>query len=182
MLAWLCLSLSAQDVGSPEKDVLKAFGPPQLEREQSAGAKLWIYQNGTRIVLKNGVVVETNLSAEQAAPPKPAARSNYTTTTAQPARPNPASTTESEPPLLHAKFRPLAVVLLIIGALISLAGSIWFIVVTFQTSIAWGICCLFVPFASLVFLFVHWDESKKPLLLSLTAVIPMGIAYAMILT
>ncbi len=29
---------------------------------------------------------------------------------------------------------------------------------------------------------MHWDESKKPFLLSLVAVVPMGIGYGMILS
>ncbi len=61
----------------------------------------------------------------------------------------------------------LGLILLGIGFLMSLAGSIWFLVVAFQESIAWGIGCLLCGFVGIAFLFMRWDVAKKPFLVSL---------------
>ena len=61
----------------------------------------------------------------------------------------------------------LALILLGVGFLMSLAGWIWFLVVAFQESIAWGIGCLLCCFVWIAFLFMHWDAAKKPFLVSL---------------
>jgi len=61
----------------------------------------------------------------------------------------------------------LGIVFLVIGGLISLAGGIMFLIVTFQESVIWGLVCLFVPFAAFVFLFMHWDKAGKPFLIQL---------------
>jgi len=54
----------------------------------------------------------------------------------------------------------MTIVLIIIGALLSLAGGIWFLVVAFRQSVVWGLVVIFVPFASLVFLVKYWQDAK----------------------
>lgn len=61
----------------------------------------------------------------------------------------------------------LPVLFLILGIILSIVGSIMLIVAAFQESVVWGICYLFVPFASLVFLFCHWAEAKKGFAISI---------------
>jgi len=41
-------------------------------------------------------------------------------------------------------------------------GSIWFFVVAFQQDVAWGIACLLIPFASLVFTVKYWSKASRP--------------------
>lgn len=54
----------------------------------------------------------------------------------------------------------MTIVLIIIGALVSLVGGIWFLVVAFRQSVVWGLVVIFVPFASLVFLVKYWRDAK----------------------
>jgi hypothetical protein len=67
--------------------------------------------------------------------------------------------------------------LAILGLLVALAGllfavvcGLWFTLETFNESLLWGLACLFIPFASLVFLVAHWDRAAKPFLFSLAGV------------
>jgi hypothetical protein len=52
------------------------------------------------------------------------------------------------------------------GVLICFAAYTWFIVVAFKQDILWGFGCLLMPLVAPVFLMLHWDECKKPLLAS----------------
>jgi len=61
----------------------------------------------------------------------------------------------------------LAITLIALGVLFLLVGGVWSIVVAFQRSVLWGICYLFVPFASLVFLFVAWAEVRRAFLIQI---------------
>jgi hypothetical protein len=56
----------------------------------------------------------------------------------------------------------LGLLLMVVGGVIALAGGIWFLVVAFQESILWGLGCMFVPFVSLIFLVMNWDQAAKP--------------------
>ena len=46
----------------------------------------------------------------------------------------------------------LIMVLIVVGFMISLVGSIMFLVVAFRQSVPWGLAVLLLPFAALVFL------------------------------
>jgi hypothetical protein len=74
----------------------------------------------------------------------------------------------------------VVIVLLIAAALVWIVGWIWFLAAAFRVSALWGLACLFVPFASLVFLVTHWKEAKNPFLLSMAGgvlfFVPMAIA------
>ncbi len=63
----------------------------------------------------------------------------------------------------------LGMILIGVGGIIALVGSIMFLIVAFKESILWGLGCIFVPFVSLVFLIMHWSVAKKPFLVSLCA-------------
>jgi hypothetical protein len=61
----------------------------------------------------------------------------------------------------------LILVFLIAGtmSLLSFIATIWLVVQGFRVHWAWGLANLFLPFANLVFCFVHPKESKIPLIL-----------------
>ena len=54
-----------------------------------------------------------------------------------------------------------------VSGLAMIVFSIQILVTAFKTSILWGLGSLFVPFVILIFIFTHWDETKKACLYSL---------------
>jgi hypothetical protein len=60
------------------------------------------------------------------------------------------------------------------GAIVAIIGGLWLLIMAFQTSIAWGIACLLLPFVSLIFVITHWDEAKPAFLTSLGG---MGLIF-----
>lgn len=60
----------------------------------------------------------------------------------------------------------VAIVLGVLGAVISLIGGVLFLVAAFRESIWWGLGCLLLPFVSLIFLLIHWREASRPFGLS----------------
>lgn len=58
-----------------------------------------------------------------------------------------------------------AIILIVLGALLAIVGGVWGIIVAFKRSLIWGLCYIFVPFGSLVFLIVAWADAKRPFLL-----------------
>ena len=73
----------------------------------------------------------------------------------------------------------LGPLLLAIGAIIAIVFGLQLLFVAFRTSILWGLGYLFVPFVSLIFVIVHWDDAKKPFLRGLLA-IPFILLGAMV--
>jgi hypothetical protein len=69
---------------------------------------------------------------------------------------------------------PLANALFVIGCFVVLFGKIWFLVEAFKQHILWGLCVLFIPFAALVFLMIHFRRAARPVL-----VLVVGIAIAL---
>jgi hypothetical protein len=59
--------------------------------------------------------------------------------------------------------------------LFAVIAGIWLLVVAFRTSIWWGLACLVIPIAGLVFVCVHWDKAWKPFLCSVSALIVGGV-------
>lgn len=60
--------------------------------------------------------------------------------------------------------------LIIVGACIGGFAGLWMLFTAFKESILWGIACILLPFASLLFLVLHWQEAKAPFLLGLLAI------------
>lgn len=73
----------------------------------------------------------------------------------------------------------LGTILMIVGYILAGICGIWLLVVAFKESIGWGICCLLIPFASLVFVITHWPIAKKPFLYSLVGAVVAGIGAAL---
>jgi uncharacterized membrane protein len=53
----------------------------------------------------------------------------------------------------------------IIGLGIFILGGIAFLIAAFRTSIIWGLGCLFIAPISILYLFCHWGDAKKPFLI-----------------
>ncbi|MBN2369995.1 MAG: hypothetical protein JXO72_05865 [Vicinamibacteria bacterium] len=65
-------------------------------------------------------------------------------------------------------------VLMIAGGLLIGIGGLWFLSVAFRYGVLWGLLCIFVPFAFIVFLCTHWNDAKKPFLVSLLGGLAFG--------
>ena len=72
----------------------------------------------------------------------------------------------------------IGLVLLIAGGLVMAVTGIVLLTKAFQTSILWGLGYIFVPFVSLIFVAMYWNDTKKPFLYMLggLAVFIVGIA------
>lgn len=64
----------------------------------------------------------------------------------------------------------VGLICLVIGLLIALFYGIKLLIIAFKTSILWGLGSLFVPFVSLIFIFMHWEKTKSPFLRSLLSI------------
>ena len=64
----------------------------------------------------------------------------------------------------------LGFALIIIGVIIGFVFGIQLLILAFRTSVLWGLGYIFVPFVSLIFIIVHWNEAKTPFLRSLLAI------------
>jgi len=59
----------------------------------------------------------------------------------------------------------MGMALLVIGIILSVIGGIWLLITAFQESVGWGLGCMLLPIVSLIFVFLHWEESKRPFLI-----------------
>lgn len=64
----------------------------------------------------------------------------------------------------------IATILLLIGVVIALIFGIQLLIIAFQKSVLWGLGYIFIPFVSLIFVVMHWDDTKKPFLRGLLAI------------
>ena len=71
------------------------------------------------------------------------------------------------------------IALLYLGGLISFIGGIWLLVVAFKQSVWWGLGSFFIAPVALVFVILHWQDSKKPFLISLAGGVLCVIAAMM---
>src|SRR5438046_1572795 len=71
-------------------------------------------------------------------------------------------------------------IIVIIGYIVAIVGMIMILIQAFQESVIWGIGCLLVPFVALIFVAMHWEETKKGFLLQLAgvALIVVGVFAA----
>ncbi len=61
----------------------------------------------------------------------------------------------------------LGSILMVVGGLGALACGIWMLILQFQSSILWGLACIFVPFVALIWLAIYWEDGKYPFLYAL---------------
>ncbi|MBZ5637384.1 MAG: hypothetical protein LAO51_01360 [Acidobacteriia bacterium] len=69
----------------------------------------------------------------------------------------------------------LGIFLVVVAAVVSLAGTVMFAIAAFRVSLMWGFLVLLVPFAGLVFLVKFWPLAKRGFLVGLAG---SGIAVA----
>ncbi|HEV3235908.1 MAG TPA: hypothetical protein VGZ25_02900, partial [Gemmataceae bacterium] len=70
----------------------------------------------------------------------------------------------------------VGLIILIIGYIIGIVGGLMLLVLAFQESALWGLGCLFVPFVSIIFIIMYWDDAKNAFFISLggSALIVLG--------
>jgi len=75
----------------------------------------------------------------------------------------------------------IGLVLSVIGGIAVLVFGVILLVKAFQTSVLWGLGYIFVPFVSLIFVIMHWQETKKPFLYLLagSAIMVVGLVLGM---
>ena len=61
-------------------------------------------------------------------------------------------------------------ILFYLGLFVFAIGGIGTLIVTFKTSVWWGLCCLLIPPVSLLFLIMNWGVAKNPFFLQLVGV------------
>ena len=69
------------------------------------------------------------------------------------------------------------IALIYIGGLISFVGGIMLLVVAFKNSVWWGLGSLFIPFVSLIFVILNWQDAKKSFFISLAGTVLMFIGF-----
>jgi hypothetical protein len=62
-----------------------------------------------------------------------------------------------------------------IGGLVAFAASIMILIQAFKESVLWGLGYIFIPFVSLIFVVMHWDQTMKPFLVSLAGGALLGV-------
>jgi len=70
-------------------------------------------------------------------------------------------------------------VLFIIGIIILIVGGIFQLIVMFKESILWGIAGILITPISLLFIFLHWDVSKKPVFIQIVGLIITFLGLAL---
>jgi hypothetical protein len=68
-------------------------------------------------------------------------------------------------------------IILVMGWGMLIIGGIWFLVVAFQEGVLWGLACMVVPFANIIFFFTHFEESWKPAALYLAGCFVVFIGF-----
>jgi len=63
--------------------------------------------------------------------------------------------------------KTVGLVILICGYIIGFIGGLLILILAFQESVLWGLGCLFLPFVSLIFAIMFWDDSKTASFISL---------------
>jgi hypothetical protein len=69
--------------------------------------------------------------------------------------------------------------LFVIGALVMGVAGIVLLIKAFQTSVLWGLGYLFVPFVSLIFVIMYWQDTKKPFLYTLAGLVVFLVGMAL---
>lgn len=73
----------------------------------------------------------------------------------------------------------MANLLVILGAVMALAGWIWIVVLAFQDHILWGLGSLFIPLVAFIFVVMHWGKAWKPFVIQLLGGILIAVGGIM---
>ena len=82
---------------------------------------------------------------------------------------------------LMSTSRLLPLIAIAAGVIILAVGQIGLLVDAFATNFLWGIGCLFVPFVSSCFAFLHWPSARRYIHLVVLGAFFLGIALSMII-
>jgi hypothetical protein len=55
-------------------------------------------------------------------------------------------------------------ILVMVGVAMTLFGGFWLLSIIFQEGCLWALGSFFVPIIGLIFVFTHWEDTKKPFL------------------
>jgi hypothetical protein len=69
--------------------------------------------------------------------------------------------------------------LMFVGPVVLLIGTLMFYVAAFRTSVVWGLVCLLLPPACPVFLIIHWGKAKRAFTVLLVALAIMFAGLAL---
>jgi len=61
--------------------------------------------------------------------------------------------------------------LLVLGTVITLIGTLWFYIEALREGVLWFLLCLVIPLVSLVFLVMHPERALKPTLVNVVGAI-----------
>lgn len=61
----------------------------------------------------------------------------------------------------------IGLLIMAVGGITLFVGGIWMLIEQFKTSIIWGLGCIFIPFVSLIWLIMHWEQGAMPFFVSL---------------
>lgn len=73
----------------------------------------------------------------------------------------------------------VAGLLMFVGPIVLLIGALMFYFAAFRASVVWGLVCLLLPPACLVFLIMHWGKAKRAFTVLLVAVGIMSAGLAL---
>ena len=65
----------------------------------------------------------------------------------------------------------MGIALMVIGGIAMVVGGIGILIAAFHESVIWGIGCMLIPIVSLIFVVMHWQETKKPFLINVVGTI-----------
>lgn len=73
----------------------------------------------------------------------------------------------------------MGIALLVIGLVVGIVGSLMVVAVAFRQSLLWGLGSLFLAPVWLIFIVLHWEESKRGFFISLagTAILFLGVFF-----
>jgi hypothetical protein len=69
--------------------------------------------------------------------------------------------------------------LIIVGIIAMVIGSIGLMIKAFSESLLWGLGCLFFQPVGWIFVILHWQEAKNPFLLQVAGVVLTIIGVAL---
>jgi hypothetical protein len=73
----------------------------------------------------------------------------------------------------------LGYALMVLGLLIGIYGELRFLVVAYNRSLPWFFCCLFVPLADWLFLFLNLRIAARPFAISLVGLGLAALGFAL---
>jgi hypothetical protein len=67
-------------------------------------------------------------------------------------------------------------VLFVLGWVLEFLGGFWIIILGWQRNILWGVVCFFVPIIQLMYVALHWKESKEAFYLQIAGFVLVILA------